>query len=151
MTGDPGEDWLAVRRLFEQCSSKSLQQVAEDARYLRLLHKGASLRARLTELWKTHGCYRGAAAAIKDALLQEHFSALTRAWTGVNVMTIHKSKGKEFDEVVIYEGRHYGKIVRKNATDNESGQARLSLRVAVTRARTQVIILTPSNDACPFL
>lgn len=151
LTGDPGEDWLAVRRLFEQCSSESLKQVAEDARYLRLLHKGAALRARLTDIWKTRGCYRGAGAAVRDALLLEHFSASTRTWSGVNVMTIHKSKGKEFDEVIIYEGRHFGKIVRKNATEHESGQARLSLRVAVTRARTQVAILTPANDVCPLL
>ena len=151
LSGDPGDDWLAVRRLFEECSSNFLNQIAEDARFLRLLHKGASLRARLSELWKSHGCYRGAAAAVRDALLQEHFSASARAWVGVNVMTIHKSKGKEFDEVIIYEGRHYGKIVRKDATDGETAQARLSLRVAVTRARMRVVILTPGNEVCPFL
>jgi DNA helicase-2/ATP-dependent DNA helicase PcrA len=38
-------------------------------------------------------------------LLQEHFVAAQKEWRGLHVMTIHKAKGKEFDEVVIYEPR----------------------------------------------
>lgn len=67
------------------------------------------------------------------------------------MMTIHKSKGKEFDEVFIYESTHQGRIVRQNASDSDIAQARLSLRVAITRAKCRVTILTPKNDACPFL
>jgi DNA helicase II / ATP-dependent DNA helicase PcrA len=66
-------------------------------------------------------------------------------------MTIHKSKGKEFSEVVIYEGSHQGKILRGNATELEKGQALLALRVAVTRAMRRTTILTPANDRCSFL
>jgi len=66
-------------------------------------------------------------------------------------MTIHKSKGKEFDEVIIYEGSHQGRIVRANATPNDVAQARLALRVAVTRAMKRATILTPRNAVCRFL
>ena len=66
-------------------------------------------------------------------------------------MTIHKSKGKEFSEVIVYEGSHQGKILRGNATEREGAQALLALRVAVTRAMKRATILTPSNDRCPFL
>ncbi len=151
LTGDPWEDWLSVRTLLENSTAPEWRQVAEDAKYLRLLHKGALLRSRLGDIWRTDGNYAGAAEAVRDALLQEHFSASTRTWVGVHVMTIHKSKGKEFDEVLIYEGRHQGRIVRSNASDNEVAQARLALRVAVTRARERVTILTPGNDVCRFL
>ena len=88
---------------------------------------------------------------MRDALLQEHFSASIKEWRGVHVMTIHKSKGKEFDEVIIYEGSHQGRIARANANDRELAQARLILRVGVTRAMQRATILTPRSDPCRFL
>jgi DNA helicase II / ATP-dependent DNA helicase PcrA len=142
---------MLVRSLMSEVTSEPFKQVAEDAKYLRLLHKGSALRAKLGELWRNNGSYDGATIAVRDALLQEHFSASTRQWIGVHVMTIHKSKGKEFDEVFIYEGTHQGRIVRQNSPESEVAQARLSLRVAVTRAKLRATILTPNNDACPFL
>lgn len=150
-TGDPGEDWLSVRKLFADSTVDLIQAVAQDAKYLRLLHKGATLRARLGELWRTNHSYCGAAAAVKDALLQEHFAAATKVWTGINVMTIHKSKGKEFDEVIIFEGIHQGKFLYAKSNESERAQARLALRVAVTRAMKRATILTPQQEPCPFL
>ncbi len=151
LTGDPAEDWLAMRRLLSESGAPEYRQVAEDARYLRLLHKGAALRSRLSELWRTHGHYTGASAAVGDALLQEHFSASLRDWRGIHVMTIHKSKGKEFTEVVIFEGVHHGRIVWDGATTSESAQAKLALRVAATRAMNRATILTPRSNSCSFL
>lgn len=149
--GDPWTDWLTVRGLLESSGIEVLQQVAKDAKYLRFLHKGSALRSRLNELWRSTGSYVGAENAIRDALLQEHFSASLKDWNGIHVMTIHKSKGKEFSEVVIYEGSHQGKFLRATATDREKSQALLALRVAVTRAMKNATILTPLNDRCPFL
>lgn len=151
LVGDPGEDWLAVRKLLVESRAKEILRAAETAKYLRLLHKGATLRAKLAELWRTNGSYRGATEAVQNALLQEHFSASFKERKGVQVMTIHKSKGKEFDEVFIYEGSHQGKIVRDNASSKEIAQARLALRVAITRARKRATILTPKNNVCCFL
>lgn len=151
LSGDPGADWLTVRGLLEGSGVDVLQQVALDAKYLRLLHKGAALRSRLGELWRTTGRYSGAENAVRDALVQEHFSASVKDWKGIHVMTIHKSKGKEFSEVIIYEGSHQGRILRNTATDHEKGQALLALRVGVTRAMRRATILTPTNDRCAFL
>lgn len=151
LTGDPGQDWLATRKIFVSSSIEEIRNVAEDAKYLRLLHKGALLRTKLGELWRTFGFYVGAAVAVRDTLLQEHFSASSREWRGIHVMTIHKSKGKEFDEVFIYEGTHQGRLVRPNASQKDISQARLVLRVAVTRAMKHTTILTPQNDPCIFL
>jgi len=151
LIGDPWEDWLMVRKLLEDSVADSIQRVANDAKYLRLLHKGAILRSRLNELWRMYGNYTGAADAVRNALLQEHFSSSTKNWSGIHVMTIHKAKGKEFDEVIVYEGCHQGRIVHSKASDEDAAQARLKLRVAVTRAMKHVTILTPKNDACFFL
>lgn len=151
LSGDPEEDWLAIRQLFGNSSAQLLRQVGDDARFLRLLHKGSALRTKLSALWRLKREYAGAVEAVRTILSQEHFSASTKEWRGVNVMTIHKSKGKEFDEVFIFEGRHRGRIVRSNATERDVAQARLALRVGVTRAMQRATILTPSNDPCAFL
>lgn len=150
-TGDPAADWLAIRDMIYQSGMDILQQVSADAKYLRLLHKGAILRSRLSELWRTTGNYQGAERSVRDALLQEHFSASLKPWHGIHIMTIHKSKGKEFSEVMIYEGSHQGKILRAGANESDTAQALLALRVAVTRAMRKATILTPERDRCPFL
>lgn len=66
-------------------------------------------------------------------------------------MTIHKSKGKEFDEVILYEGLYQGRFVREGASRREEAQSRLALRVGITRARRHATIVTPLKPACPFL
>jgi DNA helicase-2/ATP-dependent DNA helicase PcrA len=144
LTGDPEADWLVVRRLIDAATHDKLRLVAEDAWFIRLLHRGTQLRENLIARWRAGGNYAGARDIVSGALLQEHFSASTRVWTGVNVMTIHKSKGKEFDEVIVFEGSRTGRLVRDNATARDVEQARLALRVAVTRARTRTTLLTPS-------
>ena len=150
LSGDPGKDWLIIRQLLNNCGSEVLKQVAEDAKYLRLLRKGAVLQSRLSDIWRATGGYEGAVAAVNDAILQDHFVGASHETKGVYIMTIHKAKGKDFDEVVVFEGRHT-RIVRARSTSAEIAQARLSLRVAVTRARMNAVIVTPQNDPCPLL
>lgn len=64
-------------------------------------------------MWRSSHSYNGAVNAVSEALMQEHFSLSTKSWDGVNVMTIHKAKGKEFDEVIIYEGWYQNRFVSK--------------------------------------
>jgi DNA helicase-2/ATP-dependent DNA helicase PcrA len=128
-----------------------LKTISGDARFIRILNRGTDLREHLAERWRAEGAYIGAREIVAGALLQEHFSSSTRVWRGVNIMTIHKSKGKEFDEVVIFEGARTGRLLRENATIHETEQARLMLRVAVTRARQRTTVLTPKWTSCPLL
>lgn len=150
-TGDPDKDWLKIRDILSVFSSEFIKQVEEDAYYLRLLHKGSLLRSSLSNLWRSTGSYAGARESVRDALLQEYFASSTKVWKGIQVMSIHKSKGKEFDEVFVYEGFYQGKIVRRDASQKEISQARLNLRVAVTRARENTTIVTPEKDICMLL
>jgi DNA helicase-2/ATP-dependent DNA helicase PcrA len=151
-SGDPEKDWLAVRKLFEESACEPLASIARDAKYLRFLHKGSALRSRLNARWQSSGSYAGATTAVRDALLQEHLFSGAKDWKGVHVMTIHKSKGKEFDEVIIYEGRYQHRIVNENASAERITQARRNLRVAVTRAKRRTTILTPhGNGRCLLL
>lgn len=149
--GDPFADWIRTRDIISASSESVLQCLAADARHLRFLHKGASLRTTLSSLWRTQQCYLGAAQAVQNAFVQEHFVATSREPRGVHVMTIHKSKGKQFDEVLVYEGTYSDRIVRNPVDDKAVAQARLTLRVAASRAKRRVTILTPSQKPCELL
>jgi DNA helicase II / ATP-dependent DNA helicase PcrA len=149
-SGDPAQDWLTLRRLLEQSIAPAIQQVAVDARYLRLLTRGTAFRDQLGELWRQNQSYRGAVPCLEAALRQEHFSSSLRDPRGIQIMTIHRSKGKEFDEVFVFEGYKSGKFIRAGATSGEIAQARLALRVAVTRAKRRATILSPKSEASPF-
>lgn len=150
-TGDPGADWITIRKLLESAEAEELKNIAMDARALKFLNRGTQLRSTLAEIWRSTGSYEGAREAVDSALLQEHFSSASKEYRGVHVMTVHKSKGKQFSEVIIYEGSFQGRLLRTNATARERAQALLSLRVAVTRAEQFTTIITPGNNPCPFL
>ncbi|MGZ0102198.1 UvrD-helicase domain-containing protein [Achromobacter sp. KK8] len=151
LSGNPEEDWTGMQELIATSTSPQVARVAEDARFLRLLHRGSALRTALSEMWRTRGDYADAESALREAMLQEHFAATQKDWRGLNLMTIHKAKGKEFDEVVIYEGSFSGRILAVNADSRRIAQSRLALRVAVTRAIHRATIVTPQRDGCPFL
>lgn len=146
LTGGPGSDWLTIRALFEGVQSDCLKNVFEDALYIKLLHKGAVLNESLTAMWREKGTYATARIAVDKALVQEHFSMTHRTYNGIYVMNIHKSKGKEFDEVIIWE--EYKKPL---VYPGDEDQGRLLLRVAVTRARSFATILTPAAEPCILL
>ena len=147
-SGNIISDWKIVLAIIENEQSEVYQKLLKDARHLRLLQRGSQLYAALDILWRENGSYIGATEAVANALTQEHFSMSTRKWSGVNVMTIHKSKGKEFDAVIVYEGRYQNRIISK---PERREQATLNLRVAVTRAKEHTYILTPNDDPCSLL
>jgi DNA helicase-2/ATP-dependent DNA helicase PcrA len=102
----------------------------------------------LAQLWRANSNYSGATEAVSNAITQEHFATSNKVWSGVNVMNIHKAKGKEFDVVIIYEGSFPNE---RFVYGNNFDKARLVMRVAVTRAKQKTIILTPQVDPCQIL
>lgn len=151
LKGNPEEDWMAIRKILSLSLIPIILSIEKDASYLRLLHKGATLRSLLNESWRKNGSYSKARNLVQNALTQEHFSASTKKWKGIQVMTIHKSKGKEFSEVIIYEGLYSDRIVWSGSSDDDIAQKRLVLRVGVTRGIDNVKIFTPAKDHCMLL
>lgn len=153
MTGDPAKDWLQILTLFSNATSRDLQNIANDAKFLKFLNRGTQLRSNLAEIWRTTGTYVGADQAVEKAFLREHFAAASKTFQGIHVMTLHKSKGKQFTEVIIYEGpaKFTDKIVKHNGTEEDIAKGRLTLRVGVTRAERFTSILTPIYQPCPLV
>jgi DNA helicase-2/ATP-dependent DNA helicase PcrA len=161
LTGIPDEDWHSMRRILQEGACVRLQEIAEEVRNVQVLGRGTYLRQALTQDWRDHGEYRNALAITRQAFMQEHFSTTAKPETGVVVMNMHKAKGKQFDEVIIFEGwptkvkgappHNPDRIVRFNSNDQVNDQARQTFRVSVTRAKRRTTILTPQGDPCVLL
>lgn len=142
LSGDPVSDWKAARAAYRQHAD--LRAIFQDARMVRLFRKSDTLASALADRWMQRGTYEGAARMVRSALDQEKLIGLERDPKGVSLMTIHKSKGKEFDGVVLVEGLYSSPFFLDHEGPDFAPSRRL-LRVGITRARHFVRIVRPRN------
>lgn len=88
--------------------------------------------------------HRNSRELLRAAVAEDQFAATARLHRGVTVMTIYRAKGKELDEVIVFE-RAFQRYLQPRGADAERS-ARFNLHVAATRTRTAVMIMTPSRD-----
>lgn len=144
LTGSPPTDWLRVRRDFERSGVPELQKVAEQVVYLMTFNRGRAIVESLNEAWTLLG-YRDAREVIERVVVQDMLVNGAEKPSGVHVMTMHKSKGKEFDAVVLVHIGHSSTFGQSDEPPLDYSRRKL-LRVGITRARYHVHFLMDRNS-----
>lgn len=155
-TGDPAKDWKRVKRALRDAGNGELTEVAKNLDYLVAFNRGKRISGGLGTTWVRDGQYTGARAVLDTALAQDQILGGIDDPPGVQVMTVHKSKGKQFDGVIVVrEGRHDGtQMVSSFVWWGDAApyhRSRKILRVAITRAKSHTLMLGPLFPPCPIL
>jgi len=138
--GSPVSDWLRARSALD--SIEALKEIGVASRMIRLFRASDAIAAGLSAIWVYAGSYQGAATFVRRTLERERLTSAERESRGCQVMTMHKSKGKEFDAVVLVEGKYRAPFFSPRERHPHEGSRRL-LRMAITRARYGVVIIRP--------
>ncbi|MDR6640888.1 DNA helicase-2/ATP-dependent DNA helicase PcrA [Luteibacter sp. 1214] len=138
-SGDPKRDWLDMRGLIRQSGNNDIASISKDVDQLVLFQRGQRIANGFTELWQRQGEYAGARASLDAALAEDYLLSGRREAHGIHVMTIHASKGKEFDVVIVFDDHHSCPLDRNEAHPHQA--SRRLFRVAITRAKHHVLVL----------
>lgn len=148
LTGSPVTDWQLARTRLR--GTAELNEVFSKARLLRLLHATDALAWGLSDIWDGKAAYPGAADTVRRILADETIAGRPAEPYPVTLMNMHKSKGKEFDAVIIVEGQHRDRLLDRTWDTRRVVRSRRVLRVAITRARHAVCFVRPP-DAVPLV
>lgn len=146
-TGNPVTDWQLARGRLH--GATELEEVFSKARLLRLFRATDALAWGLQEIWDGQASYPGAAATVRRILADEMIAGRPAEPQPVTLMNMYKSKGKEFDAVIIVEGLHRDRLLDNGWDAKRVLRNRRVLRVAMTRARHAVLFVRPP-DALPL-
>jgi DNA helicase-2/ATP-dependent DNA helicase PcrA len=155
LAGRPAEDWTRVKAALRATGQSGLGVAVDSLNFLAAFRRGNRIAAGLAAEWARSGAYTGARDILETALAQEQLLDADEP-RGVQVMTIHKSKSKQFDCVIIpREGRPGGGTMVSTFVWWQDvapyPRSRRILRVAITRARKHTMILDPYWPKCPIL
>lgn len=145
--GNPKTDWITARDILT--TAGCADEILQAARFIRLFGAGDEIGSRLSQKWDQSSNYENAADLVRKTLDAGRLLTELREPRGCILMNIHKSKGKEFDGVVIVESQYRGVLFTDREEEPHWATRRL-LRVAITRARHKVVIVRP-HDASPLV
>ena len=145
LTGRAVDDWQLARSVLR--GSVELNEISTKARLIRLLNATDALAWSLAGTWNGISGYSGAVEAVRTALASEAVNVQQVDDSPIHVMTMHKSKGKEYDGVIIVEARYGLPLLDPDPGSKQQDADRRLLRVAITRARHLVVLLRPFNAA----
>jgi DNA helicase-2/ATP-dependent DNA helicase PcrA len=149
-SGDPRRDWLDVRKQLSDSGASVWADIGSLAEQLVAFQRGQSIATGFADTWQSQGNYARAREVLDAALAQDQLLSGGNDLYGIHVMTMHKSKAKEFDAVVILGDANSCPLVycKENAPFPRS---RKLLRVGITRAKYHVLLLTDLFNPSPLL
>lgn len=157
-SGNPYEDWLYVLNKFKSSKVKELIYISDNLRNFMSFGRGRQVYDALVDIWLKVGSYLRAKMVVDSVVSQAQLDEFGDNIDGISVMTIHKSKGREFDGVVLLHlgrlsefSRHNEETVDEDESDDGDDEYRKLLHVGITRARHNVLVLTDSYLRSPLL
>lgn len=150
LSGNPEKDWLKVKDLLLSSTSNAIKGIGKNAEYLMAFNRGKRISNGLTRRWQETGSYYDARSVLDAAITETQIISENKNQHGINVMTIHKAKGKEFDAVIIFHNLHSSPFILR---DDKSPfrRSRKLLFVGITRARHHTMILSDVSQKCPII
>jgi ATP-dependent DNA helicase UvrD/PcrA len=154
--GDPARDWVLVKKQLRESKEPLLVGVAQHLDYLVAFNRGKRISANLSAAWELFGTYLRARDALDTALAQDLILDGIDDPDGIQVMTIHKSKAKQFDGVIVLRReRHDGSGLVSNFVWRDDKppyrRSRKILMVAVTRAKVHTMMVQQVWPLCPIM
>jgi DNA helicase II / ATP-dependent DNA helicase PcrA len=150
LSGEPKRDWATVKAAMRAAGGKVFGEISDSLDYLVAFGRGKLISDSLSSIWMEYGVYRGARQAVDEALSQEQILSAGGDMRGIQVMNIHKCKGKQFDGVILYRQEHHSPFVWRDETPPHESSRRL-LHMGITRARYHVLMLDEASSRCPIL
>jgi len=150
-SGAPDTDIARLLDVLERRPNSYLEVIVEWCRTKPPVCSDDSAYKALAALFRSTGDYRNAGLVFERALIQERLAERFRPSYGCSVMTMHRCKGREYDAVVIVDGQSPRTRLVLHDDKSPFEKSRRLLRVAITRARHCVRIITPQNDRCPLI
>lgn len=154
--GDPARDWVLIKKQLRESKEPLLIVVALHLDYLVAFNRGKRISANLSAAWEVSGAYLRARDALDSALAQDLILDGVDDPNGIQVMTIHKSKGKQFDGVIVLRrDRHDGSGLVSNFVWRDDKppyrRSRKILMVGVTRAKVHTMMVQQVWPSCPIM
>lgn len=139
-TGNPPKDWRNVQSTFLNCGNLALTKIAKYSENLVAFNRGKEIMNGLTEIWDSVGRYVDARGILQQALIETQINNISPKQSGINLMNMHQSKGKEFDAVIIFENP-YNCSLELRGDSQDLFKIRKLLFVAATRAKEHLIFV----------
>ena len=148
-TGVPKDDWIFIRESLLSSGVVSIVKFAKNSRLLFAFQSGKRLNELLSAHWIDNGDYKGAQGFLQKAMTEAQLERKSESYKGIYVMTTYKSKGKEFDGVILFQNNYHSPI--DLIKDGNLEHARKVFYVAVTRAKSKVTLLLQHGADCQIL
>jgi DNA helicase II / ATP-dependent DNA helicase PcrA len=144
-SGNPANDWILVKQTLGAWDDSLFIQVAQHLNYLVAFNRGKRISANLSTAWSATGTYLRARDALDSVLTQDLILDGLDDPDGIQVMTVHKAKGKQFDAVL---------VLRRETHNGQTMVSNLVWRGDKTpyrrRAKVHTLMVQQVWPGCPF-